>query len=186
MSQYESQPVTPQRRRSPWAIVLIVLAGCGAVSVVLIAILAAILFPVFAQARESARRVSCMSNQRRIANALLTYAADRGRFPAAATWQQDIAPYLKDGPPVFVCPSRRQVPNGYAYNSVVAGRDPDSIANPSALPLVFESSVGTPNAADRVQSFVTPHRDRGIVAFADGSVRHGPSAPSATAGLGRP
>src|SRR2546423_5251042 len=44
--------------------------------IAIIAILAAILFPVFAQAREKARQISCMSNLRQIGTASLMYAQD--------------------------------------------------------------------------------------------------------------
>src|SRR5438132_9355149 len=46
------------------------------VVIAIIAILAAILFPVFAQARASARAISCVSNTRQTATAVLMYAQD--------------------------------------------------------------------------------------------------------------
>jgi len=46
------------------------------VVIAIIAILAAILFPVFAQAREKARSVSCLSNTKQLASALLMYIQD--------------------------------------------------------------------------------------------------------------
>ncbi|HLK58869.1 MAG TPA: response regulator [Chthonomonadaceae bacterium] len=46
------------------------------VVIAIIAILAAILFPVFAQARAAARKAACMSNQKQIANAMLMYFQD--------------------------------------------------------------------------------------------------------------
>jgi prepilin-type N-terminal cleavage/methylation domain-containing protein/prepilin-type processing-associated H-X9-DG protein len=46
------------------------------VVIAIIAILAAILFPVFAQAREAARRTSCLSNMRQMGNALNMYLQD--------------------------------------------------------------------------------------------------------------
>jgi prepilin-type N-terminal cleavage/methylation domain-containing protein/prepilin-type processing-associated H-X9-DG protein len=46
------------------------------VVIAIIAILAAILFPVFAQAREKARAASCLSNMRQISNAMLMYVQD--------------------------------------------------------------------------------------------------------------
>src|SRR5579871_6111928 len=52
------------------------------VVIAIIAILAAILFPVFAQARESARTISCASNIRQIGVAILMYVQDNDeRFP---------------------------------------------------------------------------------------------------------
>ena len=46
------------------------------VVIAIIAILAAILFPVFAQAREQARRATCLSNQKQLGHALTMYAQD--------------------------------------------------------------------------------------------------------------
>ena len=46
------------------------------VVIAIIAILAAILFPVFARAREKARQASCTSNQKQIALGILMYAQD--------------------------------------------------------------------------------------------------------------
>jgi len=44
------------------------------VVIAIIAILAAILFPVFSRAREQARKATCQSNLKQIANAFLMYA----------------------------------------------------------------------------------------------------------------
>src|SRR2546421_763538 len=46
------------------------------VVIAIIAILAAILFPVFAQARERARQASCLSNIKQLGTALLMYVQD--------------------------------------------------------------------------------------------------------------
>src|SRR5215467_10724814 len=46
------------------------------VVIAIIAILAAILFPVFAQAREKARAISCVSNEKQIALGILMYVQD--------------------------------------------------------------------------------------------------------------
>src|SRR5436305_5862084 len=54
------------------------------VVIAIIAILAAILFPVFAQAREKARQASCQSNLKQLGLATLMYATDYdGTFPIA-------------------------------------------------------------------------------------------------------
>ncbi|MBC7808437.1 MAG: DUF1559 domain-containing protein [Akkermansiaceae bacterium] len=56
------------------------------VVIAIIAILAAILFPVFAQAREKARQTACLSNQKQIGLAFLQYAQDYdGGFPSPIT-----------------------------------------------------------------------------------------------------
>jgi prepilin-type N-terminal cleavage/methylation domain-containing protein/prepilin-type processing-associated H-X9-DG protein len=86
------------------------------VVIAIIAILAAILFPVFAQAREKARQISCVSNQKQLSTAVLMYAQDYDEtFPYSDWWdsyQNDgthgwvnqIQPYVKNLP-VFKCPS---------------------------------------------------------------------------------
>src|SRR5687767_14864695 len=52
------------------------------VVIAIIAILAAILFPVFAMARDKARAASCLSNQKQIGTAMIAYLADNDeRYP---------------------------------------------------------------------------------------------------------
>ena len=77
------------------------------VVIAIIAILAAILFPVFAQARESARKATCASNMKQIGLGLLMYAGDYDEtLPWAASnitaatnfaWYLNIEPYVKSG-----------------------------------------------------------------------------------------
>jgi prepilin-type N-terminal cleavage/methylation domain-containing protein/prepilin-type processing-associated H-X9-DG protein len=91
------------------------------VVIAIIAILAAILFPVFAQARDRARMSACLSNMRQIGTALMMYAQDwdetfpyltfyskTGNWGAKGDgtyiWKNAIRPYLKSLD-VMVCPS---------------------------------------------------------------------------------
>lgn len=86
------------------------------VVIAIIAILAAILFPVFAQAREKARQISCASNLKQLSLAFLMYTQDSDQiWPYAISnnceygcgipghWPQLILPYVKSNG-VFVCP----------------------------------------------------------------------------------
>ena len=63
------------------------------VVIAIIAILAAILFPVFAQAREAARKASCISNMKQIGMGILMYAQDydeefpMGTYPGPRNWE---------------------------------------------------------------------------------------------------
>ena len=86
------------------------------VVIAIIAILAAILFPVFARAREKARAASCLSNLKELALGVLMYAQDYDErlpqmvAPAIAGgffpyWPDLIYPYVKNAQ-VFICPSR--------------------------------------------------------------------------------
>ncbi len=95
------------------------------VVIAIIAILAAILFPVFAQAREKARQASCLSNQKQLGLGLSMYVQDNDEtYPQAyfyknntattnggaaggyVTWTVTMYPYVKNAQ-IFVCPSDR-------------------------------------------------------------------------------
>ncbi|BDI31661.1 hypothetical protein CCAX7_37120 [Capsulimonas corticalis] len=73
------------------------------VVIAIIAILAAILFPVFAQAREKARSISCMSNLKQIGLGILQYTQDADEMYPQATdesgkqWYDMVDPYIKSG-----------------------------------------------------------------------------------------
>ncbi|MBM3457094.1 MAG: DUF1559 domain-containing protein, partial [Armatimonadetes bacterium] len=75
------------------------------VVIAIIAILAAILFPVFAQAREKARQTMCMSNARQMGTALAMYIQDYDELlprvftggPPSRDWTTDLLPYIRTG-----------------------------------------------------------------------------------------
>ena len=94
------------------------------VVIAIIAILAAILFPVFAQAREKARQAACLSNQKQLGTAFMMYVQDYDEtFPPADyngpgrwNWYSLVEPYIKAGlsggspspgqrKSIFFCPS---------------------------------------------------------------------------------
>jgi prepilin-type N-terminal cleavage/methylation domain-containing protein/prepilin-type processing-associated H-X9-DG protein len=56
------------------------------VVIAIIAILAAILFPVFAQAREKARAITCLSNSKQMGTAMMMYVQDHDECYPAMTW----------------------------------------------------------------------------------------------------
>lgn len=81
------------------------------VVIAIIAILAAILFPVFARARENARRTSCLSNLKQIGLGFAQYCSDYdGHYPPAWDttanwgWAAMLQPYVKSNQ-LFQCPS---------------------------------------------------------------------------------
>ena len=93
------------------------------VVIAIIAILAAILFPVFARARENARRASCQSNLKQMGLGVLQYTQDYDEsYPLAVTgststtsqppvgWADSIQPYLKSTQ-IYQCPSDSMGPN---------------------------------------------------------------------------
>jgi prepilin-type N-terminal cleavage/methylation domain-containing protein/prepilin-type processing-associated H-X9-DG protein len=98
------------------------------VVIAIIAILASILFPVFARARENARRSSCQSNMKQVGLGFMQYTQDYDeKFPAHiphAGWSQQMQPYIKSTQ-LFKCPSDTDAPSSnaalqgftsYAYN----------------------------------------------------------------------
>jgi len=81
------------------------------VVIAIISILAAILFPVFARARENARRASCQSNVKQILIGMMMYAQDYDdRYVPTYTvnplefWPKKVEPYLKSTQ-IYNCPS---------------------------------------------------------------------------------
>jgi prepilin-type N-terminal cleavage/methylation domain-containing protein/prepilin-type processing-associated H-X9-DG protein len=121
------------------------------VVIAVIALLAAILFPVFARARENARRASCQSNMKQIGLGILQYAQDydenmpyyQANYPITDTpWQFTIQPYLKSIQ-LFKCPSNI----GPASSTVYATPSP---ANGSVIPSIPISYVA--NGGDETSS----------------------------------
>lgn len=100
------------------------------VVIAIIAILAAILFPVFARARENARRSSCQSNLKQIGLAIFQYSQDYDeKLPFARTpgpnynsWAGNAQPYIKSNQ-VFACPSNTD--NANKMGSRIPGVTPD-------------------------------------------------------------
>src|SRR5262249_30654950 len=139
---FASGGIPSMRRRAFTLIELLVV-------IAIIAILAAILFPVFAQSRESARRTTCRNNMRQVATATLMYAqdydevlpyqgnvanprADIGNYLISpfAVWINAVQPYVKNAQ-VWYCPSSLRHPtvpptaNGdscYYYNGHASGK----------------------------------------------------------------
>ena len=83
------------------------------VVIAIIAILAAILFPVFAQAKEAAKKTACLSNMKQISIGLMMYETDAddmnppsqvGLGAQIVSWPTLIQPYIKSDQ-VFTCPS---------------------------------------------------------------------------------
>ncbi len=118
------------------------------VVIAIIAILAAILFPAFAKAREAARRASCSSNLKQMGIAMMQYTQENdehypftrpigdGRSPKfltpAGNWAQNIQPFIKSTD-VFKCPSNPD--NG----NIMANCRPDAPLIPVSYGANFEA-----------------------------------------------
>lgn len=173
------------------------------VVIAIIAILAAILFPVFARARENARRASCMSNEKQLGLAFMMYEQDfdervpmhYGYVQAGVTysWPVVLQPYAKSRQ-VFFCPSdtlhnssnaisTANVSYGYNYYYLSAYTGPVSLAaiqSPSETLLLGDTS---PNASGYVIYYTGAnvptdlHLEGCNFAFVDGHVKWMKSDP---------
>lgn len=110
------------------------------VVIAIIAILAAILFPVFAKAREKARQSSCLSNMKQLGVAYMMYVQDYDeRFPGyhggrdwtsyadPTAWWKTLSPYIKNSQ-IWFCPSATgsttgNMPTDYCGNMNIQSGD---------------------------------------------------------------
>jgi len=149
------------------------------VVIAIIAILAAILFPVFAQAREKARQTACLSNEKQLGLGMIEYAQDYDEcFPTGLTgsvvgqgWGGQMYSYVKSKS-VFTCPSDTSqvnpspaygTPTGDAVVSYGANEDILRISGlsingnitkmtaPSVTVLLFEVSGFSANVSDPLE-----------------------------------
>jgi len=141
------------------------------VVIAIIAILAAILFPVFAKAREKANQTNCLNNQRQLAISILAYAQDNDEaLPLPAGWIA--ATKLTDDAKIWRCPSTDTpgtpaTPN-YGYNGklydlngmVVTGCALGEINNPEKVECTL----------DLKKNFVYSTGDAGLAAESNSPV----------------
>ncbi|MFH1855115.1 MAG: DUF1559 domain-containing protein [bacterium] len=152
------------------------------VVIAIIAILAAILFPVFAKAREKARQTSCLSNEKQIALAVIMYAGDYDEtlppyysFGSLTYWVDMVMPYCKNTQ-MFACPSNsnksQYASYGCNYNWPFSN---------------FEQSGWPPESGDSLGSIKRPSE---IMMLLDGSTyitRYDPGVALSTGGYyGKP
>lgn len=182
---------TPRRPAFTLVELLIVIA--------IIAILAAILFPVLARARENARRASCQSNLKQIALGATLYIQDYDEhFPLGLTKKSEISysssfdllqPYLKNSQ-IGICPSDADTPDvilplpdlspsSYTSNAKVTTTpflgEPSppsmtSVAEASRLPLVWDAINVSADLVPDVK-VMRRHFEGANCMFADGHVK---------------
>jgi hypothetical protein len=105
--------------------------------------------PIFLQARDKARGISCLSNLKRISYALQLYANDHeGHLPSVKYWRGAILPYLipQERESIFSCPSNKANKNegdekdehDYVMNPKVSRADFSRLS--AQTPIVYESA----------------------------------------------
>jgi prepilin-type N-terminal cleavage/methylation domain-containing protein/prepilin-type processing-associated H-X9-DG protein len=128
------------------------------VVIAIIAILASILFPVFAQAREKARQASCLSNQKQMGLAWLQYAQDydESTVPWSDSgftngngfiWDIVLQPYQKDKS-ILRCPSATDSFTTNTYNANVGGVSTATVPNPCRTLASLQNVSQTPVITD--------------------------------------
>jgi len=147
------------------------------VVIAIIAILAAILFPVFAKAREKARQTACLNNQKQLATAILMKVQDNDEiFPASNTlWGA-----LNMDKGVLMCPTAgTKIKNAYVFNNKYGNTALGEITTPESAILTGDG-IHTATAADstfdqtfdniayEMTDFDFRHNGNVIVSYVDG------------------
>ncbi|MFN3691099.1 MAG: hypothetical protein ACK4UU_09265 [Fimbriimonadales bacterium] len=155
-------------------VILVVALAFSGFCLCMCPIVAAVMVPAMAHARERARHGACLTNLRQIGQASQMYLQDyEERFPPANRWGDGLRPYVRDDA-VFRCPSVPVRDFGYAMNSELSRRAMAKISAPETVPLVYDSSNLAWNAHDPLQSLPYPPRHSSFgnnILFADGAAR---------------
>jgi len=138
--------------------------------VAIVVVIAAILFPVFALAREKGRTAACLSNEKQMALAVMQYVTDNdftypngiqatsaGRIWQGEGWASQCMPYIKSQA-VFTCPSDLSKParfgetvvsygyninlveQGQGYEDILSGEHEPELTAPSQTVMLFETA----------------------------------------------
>ncbi|MHB9026855.1 MAG: type II secretion system protein [Armatimonadota bacterium] len=159
------------------------------VVIAIIAILAAILFPVFAKAREKARQTTCLNNQKQIATAIMMFVQDHDEtFPSASTWVTELASNYGVTGKVWDCPtsSYKGTEAGpdyfYVGGSFLSNIAVGDLGDPTVVPLIGDLAsaktnppyIDDNNLNDPYQAAAqtdTRHNNGAVFAFADGHMK---------------
>jgi prepilin-type processing-associated H-X9-DG protein len=135
-------------------------------------ILYAIFLPIYRGAMKVSGRPICINNIKRQSIALRMYLQDYdGFFPHRSDlWTEKLYPYTKNGAD-FRCPSLGRSEFGYTFDSHLAGKDSETLADPEKTSVIFESQNRARNATSPGTGFSTRHNGFGSVGFADGHAK---------------
>ncbi|MHB0935915.1 MAG: type II secretion system protein [Armatimonadota bacterium] len=108
------------------------------VVIAIIVLLAGILFPVISKARDKARMVTCLSNQRQVSLAMVMYTQEHDeRLPLASEFWKEV----KLGPGITNCPTQGPGVNGYVYNIYLSGVSLGKVLRPDKTMVTVDGKV---------------------------------------------
>ena len=137
------------------------------VVIAIIAILAAILFPVFSKAREKARQTACTSNLKQMVLALQIFTQENDeKLPMAnAAWSSLSLPAK-----VLRCPTKgNRTANAYVYNGFADGLTLGEITDHTQA-AIFADGIGANNIALLNSDLEARHTGKLLVGYLDGHV----------------
>lgn len=160
------------------AIAGIAISGVGGMfMVVVVPILAAILFPVFARATEKARTASCQSNLKQISLGLAMYRDDFDNTNPPAKlgeggWSGTVMPYVRNKQ-ILHCPSATSpgLALSYEWNKRLAGLKDKAVADPPTLVLMWDSDANGVASSGGCPQVAARHNEGANAAFYDGHVK---------------
>ena len=156
-----TSPPRPSRPSSQKWIIIGVVAGAAFMLLAALAIVAAILFPVFGRAKDKAQATACLSNVRQLTMALQMYATEHGeKLPNAESWEEDSSEYLFNEE-ILTCPTTGK---HYVFNRKLSGVDLRDIRKPAEVPLLWEPSL-------HAGGLVGPHGGQFNVCYVDGHAK---------------
>ena len=157
------------------------------VVIAIIALLAAILFPVFAKAREKSFQTTCINNQRQMATAVSIYNQDNDEMyfpnPQSVSWCSKISNFTGGNSTIYSCPTQNNgatdaVPN-YGFNSHLFGHPTADILQPSLTIMTIDINASRTGTNYSVSYFNNSevsnrHSNATILSCADGHVAYAP------------
>jgi hypothetical protein len=123
--------------------------------------------------RDTRNRSGCMANLKQIGLGTMQYIRDYDEvFPQHHNWAEVLSPYAKLTPEMFQCPSRTDLPQGYALHSRVSGRSLADFYDAEHTVLAFDADGGYPNLSGGPELLPREPRHKGEhgILFLDGRV----------------
>ncbi|BDI30305.1 hypothetical protein CCAX7_23560 [Capsulimonas corticalis] len=165
------------------------------VVIAIIAILAAILFPVFAKAREKARQISCLSNMKQLGLGFMQYIQDNdetwpgvnsGAVNYQGGWASQIYPYVKSTN-VYKCPDESGIvagipytiayvmnyeiyfDDGLSYKDNANGLNLSQMVTPASTLVLYEGQNGAAYTLDNKDPSIAPVTPANAAGWANGN-----------------